>query len=172
MPTTTSTATTTPLPLLVGHVTWQGPPAQPDARQQLPVTLTIKLGFTEVNYPAQTTNSSGYFTVSVGGLTSGTYSWRAKGSKHLANSGEVTLTGASVTNVEMGLLRAGDCDNNNVVGTSDFNIMKITFGKSQGDPGYDPRADFTNDNIVNLADFNLLKANFGQGGAPPISPSR
>ena len=33
----------TPEPLLVGHVTWQGPPAQPSAGQQQPVSLTLKL---------------------------------------------------------------------------------------------------------------------------------
>jgi hypothetical protein len=151
---------------------WQGPPAQPDPRQQLPITLTLKLGNTEVNYPAQSTDASGNFTVGVSGMPNGTYQWRAKGPKYLANSGTVALTGASTTNAEMGLLRAGDCDNNNVVNTTDFNILKITFGKAQGDPGYDPRADFTNDNIVNLNDFNPLKNNFGQGGAPPVSPGR
>jgi len=67
-------------------------------------------------------------------------------------------------------MRAGDASNDNVVNTADFNILKTTFGKSQGDPGYDPRADFTNDNLINLNDFAPLKNNFGQGGAPPIRP--
>jgi hypothetical protein len=167
------TATATPLSArLVGHVTWQGPPAQPDPRQQLPLTLTLKLGSTETNYPVQNSDSSGFFTVSVAGMPNGMYTWRAKGAKYLANSGSVALSGASITNAEMGLLRAGDCNNDNVVNTIDFNILKTTFGKTLGDPGYDQRADFTNDNIVNLNDFNPLKNNFGQGGAPPISPGR
>lgn len=70
----------------------------------------------------------------------------------------------------MGLMRAGDCNNDNTVNIADFNTMKLTFGKSVGDPGYDDRADFTGDQIVNIFDFNLQKINFGQGGAPPIGP--
>src|SRR4051794_35774860 len=31
-------------PALVGHVTWQGHPAQPNALQQMPITITLKLG--------------------------------------------------------------------------------------------------------------------------------
>src|SRR5207253_6895657 len=96
--------------------------------------------------------------------------WRVKGSKFLANSGTVQLTGAPVTSVEMGLMRTGDCDNDNVINVSDFSILKNTFGKTIGDPGYDDRADFTGDNTVNVTDFNLMKVNFGQSGAPPISP--
>ncbi len=189
----TRTPTPTPVPALIGHVVWQGPPAQPDARQQLPITLTLKLGANETNYPVQTTDSNGYFAVSLFGLPSGTYNWRAKGPKYLANSGTVrldvrTLEGWKVRTlgasnlptfqrsnvptvyVEMGLMRGGDANNDNAVGSADFNIVKATFGKSQGDPGYDARADFNNDNAVNLPDFNVLKTNFGQGGAPPISP--
>ncbi len=186
----TRTPTPTPVPALIGHVVWQGPPIQPDPRQQLPITLTLKLGNNETDYPVQTTDSNGYFAVSLFGLPTGTYNWRAKGPKYLANSGTVQINGLKVegyklkavlprlstfnlqpsTLVEMGLMRGGDASNDNAVSSPDFNIVKATFGKSQGDPGYDPRADFTNDNAVNLPDFNVLKINFGQGGAPPISP--
>jgi hypothetical protein len=72
----------------------------------------------------------------------------------------------------MGTLRTGDANNDNVVTTSDFNIMKSTFGKGLGDPGYDDRADFNGDNRVNTSDFTLLKGNFGMGGAPPLLPGR
>jgi hypothetical protein len=70
----------------------------------------------------------------------------------------------------MGLMRAGDCNNDNIVSILDFNILKPTFGRSAGEPAYDGRADFTGDNIVNVSDFNLLKGNFGAGGAPPLRP--
>ena len=65
-------------------------------------------------------------------------------------------------------MRSGDCDNDNIDNATDFVILRLTFGKAVGDPGYDERADFTNDNVVNLSDFNQLRANFGLGGAPPI----
>jgi hypothetical protein len=156
-------------PVLVGHVTWQGRPSQPHALQQSPITLTLKMGATEVNFLSQNTDASGFFTAPIGSLASGTYSWRAKGPKFLANSGNITLTGGSAS-AEMGLMKAGDANNDNVVNVADFGILKVTFGKSIGDPGYDQRADFDGNNIVNIADFTLLKGSFGQGGAPPIGP--
>ena len=138
--------------------------------QQLPVTLTLKLGAIETNYPSQNTDASGYFTVSVAGLPNGTYDWRVKGPKYLANAGTVALTGATTTSVEMGLMRVGDANNDNVVNATDFTILKATFGKSIGDPGYDDRADFTGERVVNASDFALLRINFGSAGAPPLGP--
>ena len=67
-------------------------------------------------------------------------------------------------------MRAGDADNDNYISASDFNILRASFGKGLGDPGYDPRADFDNDNTVGASDFNLLKSNYGNGGAPQIGP--
>lgn len=157
-------------PVLVGHVTWQGRTAQPSVRQQLPITLTLKLGATSTDYPAQITDVSGFFTVTLAGLPSGTYGWRVKDPKYLASSGTVALAGANTTQVEMGTMRAGDANDTNIVNAQDFTILKATFGKTQGEPGYDDRADFTGDSVVNALDFNLVKNNFGFGGAPPLAP--
>ena len=169
-PTSTPTGTATPTPVLVGHVTWQGRPVQPHALQQLPITLTLKMDSTEVNYPTTTTDASGFFTASLSSLPAGTYSWRVKGPKYLANSGTVTITGGSVTSVEMGLMLTGDANNDNVVDSRDFILLKRAFGTTSGDPGYDDRVDFTGDLTVNSVDFNLLKRNFGVGGALPLGP--
>jgi len=165
-PTATPTFTPGPNSLLVGHINWQGPPAQPHTRQQLPVTLTVKSGATELNYPAQTTDASGFFTVSVSNLGNGTYDWRAKGSRYLASSGALVLSGNSVTQAEMGLMRTGDADNDNRVNAADFNILRIAYGGTT-----DPRADFNNDGVVSGADFNFLRGNFGMSGVPPIRPA-
>lgn len=159
-----------PTPSLVGHVTWQGRPAQPSSLQELPVTLTLKLGSVEVSYPATTTDGSGFFTAHVGTLITGTYDWRAKSPKYLANSGSVILTGTVITNVEIGLMRVGDANDDNLVDAEDFNILKNTFGKVCWDEGYDDRADFSGDCLVDVVDFNLLKGNFGLGGAGPLGP--
>jgi hypothetical protein len=176
-PTATATPAGTP-PVLVGHVTWQGPPAQPSSRQQLPITLTLKSDAFEVNYPSQATDASGFFTVSLAGLPGGTYTWRAKGPKYLANAGTtdfglLPVPKSKIQNpksLEMGLMRAGDANNDNIVNTTDFNILRASFGKALGDPGYDPRADFNSDDTVNITDVNLEKINFGQSGAPPVGP--
>ena len=165
-----TTPTPTVEPLLVGHVTWQGRPGQPNALQQLPITLTLKSTAGETNYPAQNTTASGYFTSSVAGLPDGLYVWRVKNPKYLANSGTISLSGSGTTSVEIGLMKAGDANNDNVISVQDFNILKNTFGRQSGDFGYDARAEFTGDGVVNVSDFNLVKGNFGISGSPPVAP--
>ncbi|MFL5734382.1 MAG: dockerin type I domain-containing protein [Chloroflexia bacterium] len=171
LPTATDTITPTPVRALVGHVNWQGRPSQPNTLQQLPISLTLRLqsGGPGNEYDGMTTDASGSFTVPVGGLA-GAYNWRAKGPKYLANSGTVVLSGAPSTSVEMGLMRVGDANGDNVVNATDFTILRGTFAKSLGDPGYDDRADFNGDQAVNATDFALLRSNFGASGAPPIGP--
>src|SRR5207253_5329817 len=138
------TMTPTPPPVLVGHVVWEGRPPQPNSLQSLPVTLTLKMGATEINYPTQLTDQNGYFAVTLGTLPTGTYLWRADDStsalhtpNYLANSGSVYLAGAPVTNVEMGSMRAGDANDDNRVNIADFNIVKVAFGSTCGSPAYD-----------------------------------
>lgn len=162
--TSVPTVTPTPVPaLLVGHVTWQGPPAQPNARQQLPVTLTLCMGGSPVSYGA-TTDSSGFFTVTTN-LLPGNYNWRAKGPKYLATAGTGSL-GAGTTQVDMGQQKAGDVDatHNNVVNITDFNVLKGVFGQASS------VGDLNNDSVTNVTDFNLLKGNFGQAGAAVNCP--
>jgi len=149
---------------LVGHVTWAGSP-QPDTRQMQPLTLTLcpTSGGSTSTYIANT-NASGYFTADVATLITGTYNWREKGTRSLANGGTLTLTRGNQQS-EMGVQRGGDADNDNVVGASDFNVLKATFNSVTN-----LRADFNNDGLVGVTDFNILKINFGQGGAPVTCP--
>jgi hypothetical protein len=153
-------------------VTWQGRPAQPNALQAIAITLTLRLqsGGPANEYTGLTTDASGYFTVPVGTLAPGAYDWRVKDPKYLANGGGLVLSGAGVSNVEMGLMKAGDANDNNLVDSPDFAIMKNTFGKGLGEPGYDDRADFDGTQVVGSSDFALMRANFGIGGAPPVGP--
>jgi hypothetical protein len=192
--TSTPTATPTGTPqagTIVGHVTWQGIP-QNNSRSALPITLTLKLGTTEVNYPAQTTDASGFFTANVGGLTPGTYGWRVQspdgpsggntGPGFLANCGalpiglqiedyklKITEEQSSIFNFqpsiqfEGGLMKGGDANNDNLITAQDFNILKSEFGL-----GGVRRSDFDNSGVVNAQDFNILKGNFGQSGCAAI----
>lgn len=171
-PTETPTATETVQALLVGHVTWQGRPPQPNALQQVAITLTLRLqsGGPDNEYTGMTTDASGFFTADVSGLPAGIYNWRVKDPKYLANAGSATLAGDPTTGVEMGLVRAGDANDDNVCNSTDFAILRNAFGRAFGDPGYDYRADFTGDLAVTINDFNVLRNNFGTGGAPPIRP--
>jgi glucose/arabinose dehydrogenase len=172
--TRTNTPQATPTPFdqerLIGHVTWQDRPSQPSPLQSLPITLTLHWNSGGSNFDfSATTDQYGFFTVTVGLLPNGAYTWRAKGPLFLATSGPVNIADVDVQ-VEMGLQRGGDANSDNCIGVPDFNILKGTFGKSAGMPGYDPRADFNGDDSANLVDFNRLKINFGQCGAPPVNP--
>jgi hypothetical protein len=170
-PTATPTATPTGPTLLVGHVIWQAIP-QNNSRSILPLTLTLKMGAVEVNYPRQTTEAMGFFTVSVAGLPNGTYQWRVQGpdavpggenrAGFLARSGAVTLAGGPQTNLENGTMKGADANNDDVVNVLDFNILKNSFGQAGITLG-----DFDNNTVANSTDFNILKGNFGVGGAPP-----
>jgi glucose/arabinose dehydrogenase len=162
--TPSATADPTPPALLVGHVVWQGRPAQPNALQARPITLTLSMGGQPFTF-GSVTDASGYFTVSVTALTPGTYNWRAKGTQSLATGGTVAISGGT-TSAEMGLQLAGDANNDNCDNVFDFNIVRGSFGRGSGDPGYDPRADFNGDGRDNVTDFTLLRNNFGVCGAP------
>ncbi len=181
-PTLTQTPTNTPTPhSLVGHVSWQGRTVG-SAAYQAPISLTLKAGATEVNYPVQNTDTSGFFTVSLGALNIGNYQFRAKGPNGTANlpansppgylavTGTFTLSNVPITQVEMGLMKAGDANNDNIITALDFNILKSAYGKGVGQLGYDSRADFDGSQVVTVQDFNLLKNNYGLPGGGPIAP--
>src|SRR5699024_2726474 len=111
------------------------------------------------------TDSSGFFTITVGLPPAGLYNWQFKGARNLSTAGNLTLaTGA--TNFDFGLQRTGDANNNNIVNTPDFNLLRSQFGASGPGRG----ADFNNDGAVNTTDFNLLRGNFGQSGAALTCP--
>jgi len=135
----------------------------------MPITLTLHWisGGINFDFSATTTDASGFFTAATGLLPNGNYTWRAKGPQYLATSGSLTLTDVDV-HQEMGLQLAGDANNDNCVNISDFSIVRDSFGRSIGDPGYDARADFTGDDTVTILDYNLMRSNFGICGAPPV----
>jgi hypothetical protein len=140
---------------LVGHVTIQGI-SQPNVRNVEAITLTLCVSGSPVNYTS-TLDASGFFTVTTG-QPNGTYGWKVKPYKSLSNSGTLTLAGGTL-HQEMGTLKGGDANNNNLDNTADFNLLKAAFGTSNN-----LNTDFNNDNITNTSDFNILKSNFGQSG--------
>ena len=71
-----------------------------------------------------------------------------------------------MTNVNVGLMKAGDATRDDAISIGDFNLLRGTFGKSFGQPGYNAAADFNNDDVANSGDFNLLRGNFGLIGCP------
>ena len=92
---------------------------------------------------------------------------------YLATSGSLTIAGSGASShFEGGVQLSGDCNNDNRVNISDFNLMSVTFGKVSTGQGYDGRADYDGNLTISLVDFNLLKNNFGASGANPVRPQR
>jgi hypothetical protein len=70
----------------------------------------------------------------------------------------------------MGLMRAGDANDDDLTSILDFGIIRSSMGRGAGDPGYDERADFDGNGLINIVDHNLFKNNFGQLGWPRLGP--
>jgi hypothetical protein len=164
-PVSTDTATSTPTPgsVIVGHTNWQGIPQPGPLNTGITETLVLCAGGVPSNYTALT-DAGGFFTVTVA-LPNGAYSWWLKSPRNLANAGTLAITGGT-TNVEFGMMRGGDANNNDVIDAADFNMLKQQFGAT----GSGMASDFNNDGIVNSLDFTLLKGNFGAAGAPANCP--
>jgi hypothetical protein len=116
------------------------------------------------NFPVQNTDASGYFTSTLTGLPSGDYTWRVKGSTYLATCGTITLGTQPAATFEAGTQRAGDVNGDNAVTSVDYSTLRASFGRSCGDPLFDPRADINGDCAVTVVDHSLLRRNFGSAG--------
>ena len=60
----------------------------------------------------------------------------------------------------------GDADGNGVVNILDKVLVRNNFGKSCGDPTWDPKADLNCDCVVNILDKVVVRNAFGQSGIP------
>jgi hypothetical protein len=69
------------------------------------------------------------------------------------------------TTINFGTLLEGDANGDNTVNAIDASIMATSYWKSQGQPGYDARADFYCDNQIDARDASLLATNYWQTGA-------
>lgn len=178
-------AAVTVLPMTVeGHVTMQRPNPAPHPSWSVPASFRLYApGQATPSFAATvTTDQSGSWFVPVS-VSAGSYDACVKNRHTLQNRVPVTMTlGNNVLN--LGTLREGDANDDNVVALVDFSILVATFGKCQGAAGYDDRPDFNEDGCVLITDFSLLSMNFGLAGdvcpavahqgaapAPPAEPA-
>lgn len=111
-----------------------------------------------------TTMTDGSFTLTE--IPSGIYSIRIQMLKHL----DKMLTGINIGTGEnkqisgVTTLYAGDANNDNKVNLQDLILLSNSYGKTQGDIGYNENSEFNNDNKVNLQDLILLSNAYGKSG--------
>lgn len=152
-PTATPSASATPSCTLRGTVTLQRPD-KPAPDPSWVVQLTVTVGTSQY---VTFTDERGNFTLS--GLTPGVYNIRVKGSHTLSNFRSNVTLNTGWNEVDFGMLKEGDANNDNCVSIIDFSILANGFF-----PRFDPRADFNHDGVVNIIDFSLFRGNFGLCG--------
>ena len=55
----------------------------------------------------------------------------------------------------------GDFNQDNIIDISDLSAVAIRFGKSEGDPGYDPIYDLDHDGAILISDISMVARGFG-----------
>jgi hypothetical protein len=92
-------------------------------------------------------------------LARGVYDVRIKNLHTLRNLRRDVAIYAPIT-LTLGTLLEGDADDDNRVRASDFTLLRAAYFTTEGDPGFDSRADFDEDNRIRSSDFALLRGNY------------
>lgn len=90
----------------------------------------------------------------------------AKGDRYLAvlESHDITIENDTCLIALDQLCRGGDANNDNIVNTKDFLILRESLSKPVSDPACDARADFNADAWVHARDFIILRKNLSRRG--------
>jgi hypothetical protein len=121
---------------------------------------------TTIDTATATTDADGYFKTQMF-TTSGQCNFYVKTATSLTKKVSSLTIDPAVSFYQLdfanGLL-SGDCDDNDVINTDDYLILSAAFDLSQGDAGYDARADLDGNSFVNTDDYLLLNENFDEVG--------
>jgi hypothetical protein len=152
------TPTPTPTGATFLHITvgLQGRPAAPDPSWQSLLRLRLFVGGQLVLTETRACDSSG--SIRLENLTPGDYSLYVKGQGALSNYRASVPVVGGANLLHMGVLRAGDANDDDAIDIVDFSLFRTLFGTA------DVRADFDNSGLVDISDFTLLRLNFGRQG--------
>jgi hypothetical protein len=114
-----------------------------------------------VNIPA----SGSFDGISLSGLDTGaTYTAYLKGESQIATASAFVVK-ATPTNLGALNLTTGDVNEDNVIDSLDYNLVKGAIGTTPSSSNWNSLYDFNLDNIVNSWDLNLVLSNLGKIGA-------
>jgi uncharacterized repeat protein (TIGR01451 family) len=149
---------------VAGHVDMERPTQAPDPSWQVPLLLTLsRAGERGPDYVLSTSSTITGAFAAPGIVAPGAYRVRLSGIHTLRNVLPVTITpGLNILN--LGTLLEGDSLNDNRVDMRDLSLVAAAYGKTQGQAGFDPRADFNEDNTISNGDVSLLRPNLGRRG--------
>lgn len=114
-----------------------------------------------VNVP----DSGIYKGLSLAGLNEGTtYTAYLKGPAQIATSSAFVV---NPTPTDLGSLKmsTGDVNEDNVIDTSDYNIVKAALGLTQTSSSWNPNLDFNLDKVINTLDLAVISKNLNKTGA-------
>ena len=114
-----------------------------------------------VNIPA----SGSFDGISLSGLDNGsTYTAYLKGNAQIATASSFVVK-ATPTNLAALNLITGDVNEDNVIDTLDYNLVKAAIGATPSSSKWNALFDFNLDNIINSWDLNIVLANLTKVGA-------
>ncbi|MFC2005840.1 hypothetical protein ACFLVG_02630 [Chloroflexota bacterium] len=145
----------------------QGDTGRPDPGWVIPLNAKFYTPNTTdlIHSSNQTTvKSDSTATANFTGIAPGTYDIYVFSEHTMTNYYQDKVITAPYTFVDMGTLKDGDANSSGFVNFADFLVLLASFGLSDGEPGYDPMADFNRGGFVNFADFLILLDNFGNSG--------
>jgi hypothetical protein len=105
------------------------------------------------------TNQSGSF--SVGGIAPGVYDVEVKEARRIGRLTRNVALASGPNTRAFGELLAGDVNGDDAVSLVDYSRLRASYGKCEGDVGYQAAADFNGDACVSLPDYSRLRANYG-----------
>jgi len=105
-------------------------------------------------------------------LPAGTYDVFIKLTGHLKKGFGSVVNQTEITPMDAGSFIRGDLSDDNSIDIQDYGVFAVNYGKSLGDPGYNPLADMNCDDTIGIADFGIFSSNFGSDGmeAPLLAP--
>ncbi|MFK7925208.1 MAG: malectin domain-containing carbohydrate-binding protein [Bacteroidia bacterium] len=110
-------------------------------------------------------NGSGFVMT---GFPAGTFDLYLKVDGYLQRlRANFVFTDGGITTVGFAVLLAGDVDGDNDVDINDFTLFSAAYLSADGDPNFNPSADFDCNGVINLQDFTLLSPQFNTTGEQP-----
>jgi hypothetical protein len=116
-----------------------------------------------------TTTKSDSTAVCQCSVAADTYDITAVSEHTLINVKRDVVISAPSTAVDMGTLLEGNANDDIIINISDFGILAVSYMCTDGEPGYDARADFDLNGIINISDFGLLAVNYMEMSPVDIS---
>ena len=148
---------------LNGSLSFQRAAAAPDSSWESSISVELCVDGSSAGATVATTDVNGDFQLEE---PAGDYDIIVKAPHSLATQAlAIHIPAGGSVAVDFGTQPEGDVNDDNIVTSADFFILRSAYNSGEGDPAFDSRADLNGDGVVTSLDFFLLRANYNSGGA-------